>query len=427
MNSPPPSYQRARTRSGPLPLSTQIYQGIGALPETCLNFAFSTLLLFYYNQVLGMPATRASVALMIALVIDALADPLVGSLSDGLRSPLGRRHPLMYAAVVPLGISIALTFSPPGSLSHDGLFAWLLCSTIATRLAMSLFSVPWNAIYVEFSDDYAERSAIVMWRYVVGWGGGIAFALVVWTFVFPSTPEFDPGHLNPHGYALFAPLLGAVVALTAFSTTHLTRREVPFLLQPADGAPRPSWQGFLRGLALCARNRDFVLLVVAILATAAIAGTSSALDIYALTYFWGLRPENLSWFAFAVAGSGIAFVAIRPLQARFEKRELLVACALCSLANGFALVGLRFAHVLPENGEPWLIAILIAGASARVATDTIAGIMFASMIADTLDEQELLVGLRQEGVFSAVLSFAGKVTTGLGVAISGVLLDYVIR
>jgi len=51
-----------------------------------------------------LPASHASVALMISLVIDAVTDPLVGSLSE----------------------KIAFTFSPPAGLAPDGLFAWLL-------------------------------------------------------------------------------------------------------------------------------------------------------------------------------------------------------------------------------------------------------------------------------------------------------------
>ncbi len=423
----PPSYHRAQSRVGPLPLSTQFYQGIGALPETCQAFAFGTLLLFYYNQVLGLPASRTAIALMISLVIDAFADPLLGSLSDGLRTRLGRRHPFMFAAVLPLGVTLVFTFSPPAGLSHDGLFAWLLVGSIATRIAMTFFSVPWNAMYAELSDDYAERSAVVMWRYLVAWVGGLAFVLAVWTFVFPSSPEFAQGHLNPQSYRLFAPLLGGVVAIAALLTTVLTVREVPFLLQPAHGSERPSLRGFWRDVVLAASNRDFVLLVIAILVTAAVAGTGTALDIYMQTYFWGLVPEDLRWFAFALAGSALAFVAIRPLQTRFEKHKLLVASALFSLANGFAMVGLRFADVLPENGDPRLLALLIASATLRVAADTTAGIMFASMVADTLDAQELAVGRRQEGVFSAALSFAGKATTGFGVMIGGFLLEHAIE
>ena len=53
--------------------------------------------------------------------------------------------------------------------------------------------------------------------------------------------------------------------------------------------------------------------------------------------------------------------------------------------------------------------------------------MFASMVADIVDEQELETGLRQEGVFSAGITFAGKATTSLGLIIGGMLLDLFIR
>lgn len=71
--------------------------------------------------------------------------------------------------------------------------------------------------------------------------------------------------------------------------------------------------------------------------------------------------------------------------------------------------------------------ILIAYTIVRVASDTVLGIMFASMVADTLDAQELSAGRRQEGVFSAALAFAGQATSGLGVMVGGLLLERVIE
>jgi Na+/melibiose symporter-like transporter len=53
--------------------------------------------------------------------------------------------------------------------------------------------------------------------------------------------------------------------------------------------------------------------------------------------------------------------------------------------------------------------------------------MFASMVADTLDAQELRTGQRQEGVFSAALSFSAKAVSGVGVLTAGVVLDLLIR
>ena len=45
--------------------------------------------------------------------------------------------------------------------------------------------------------------------------------------------------------------------------------------------------------------------------------------------------------------------------------------------------------------------------------------MLASMLADTLDVQELRTGRRQEGIFAAALAFSGKATGGVGALIAG--------
>jgi GPH family glycoside/pentoside/hexuronide:cation symporter len=418
-------YRRAQRRGGRLPLSTKIYQGIGALPDTYKNFAFGTFLLFFYNQVLGMPAALASAAIMVALVIDAVTDPVVGSWSDNLITRLGRRHPLMYAAALPLGVCLYLVFSPPAGLDEMGHFFWLLTFAVGVRIAMTFFQVPWSALFAEFSDDYAERSQIVTFRYLCAWIGGVAFTWCTWTFIFPSSPQYTPGHLDPEGYRLFAPIVALLVAAAALLTTQLTRREIPFLLQPVT-ATRFGPRRAFTDVALAMRNRDFVVLFLAILLASVLGGTAGALEIYLNTYFWGLRPEELRWFVLTIFGSMTAFALVPALQARFDKKRMLVGCLFFLLLNGMAMYSLRFLDVLPDNGDPWLLRILIANEMIRIAAATVAGIMFVSMIADSLDAQELDTGRRQEGVFAAALSFAGKATSGVGILVGGLVLDYVL-
>lgn len=418
-----PGYSRALQRIGPVALSTRLFQGFGSLPDTYKNFAFGTFLLFYYNQVLGLPASRASLALMIALILDAISDPLVGSWSDRFSSRIGRRHPFMYASAVPLGVFLYLVFSPPAALSGWALFSWLLIFTVLVRTAMTFFTVPWNALFAEFSEDYVERTAIITWRYVVGWFGGTAFTVLTWSLVFPSTPEFTPGHLNPEAYGVFAVVLGGLVSAAVFATTFLTRREVPYLLQPAESRPFALTAVFTEvGLAL--HNRNFLMVFLAILCSGAVNGTTTVLTIYMQTYFWGLAPEDLRWVPLAIIGGIIAFLVVLPLQHRFEKKRLLVVSFLAMILDGVILVSLRFLDALPDNGDPWLLSCVIGAAASSAFFGTLLGIVAASMIADTLDQQELNTGLRQEGVFASALSFSGKVTSGVGVFCAGLLLEF---
>jgi len=162
-----PSYER-ETRKGPLPVSTKFYQGIGAIPDTLKNWVFNTFVLLFYNQILGMDAFLVSIALAVAMVFDAVTDPLVGSFSDNLRTRWGRRHPLMLVASIPLGLCVIAVFIPPDGLSHMMLFVWLTTFTVLTRGFMTLYFVPWAAIAAELSDDYNVRTSIMMFRFAIG-------------------------------------------------------------------------------------------------------------------------------------------------------------------------------------------------------------------------------------------------------------------
>ena len=80
--------------------------GTGAVADGVKNAVFNSFLLFYYTGVLGLPGSLAGPSLFLAMCFDAVSDLLVGYLSDHTHSKLGRRHPYMYAAAIPMGISI---------------------------------------------------------------------------------------------------------------------------------------------------------------------------------------------------------------------------------------------------------------------------------------------------------------------------------
>ena len=421
-----PNYVRAHARQGRVPLSTKIYQGIGALPEAFKGFGFGTFLLFFYSQVLGASPVLVSLAIGLTTFLDGAIDPLIGSFSDNLRTRLGRRHPLMYASILPLMAGLYLVFTPPTGLEGPGLFAWIFASTALVNFSISVFSVPWTALMAEFSDDYAERTEIVIWRYAVGWTGALIFNFSVWTFVFPSTTAFTPGQLNPHSYGVFAPVLAVAAGLAVLLTTQLTRREIPFLVQPTHIAPF-GVRRTLSELFSMLSNRDFLVLFVGALITACIGGTVGSLGTYTSTYFWGLAPAQLRWFSLAVIGAVLAFVTLPLLQKHFDKKTLLIAAFGLALVDGVTIIGLRLLDMLPANGTPTLFAILVTNQVFRTYLDTILGVMFVSMMADSLDFQELRTGRRQEGMFAAALSFSTKATAGIGVFVAGLVLQNLIR
>src|SRR3954470_584600 len=113
-------------KAGPRQTSlwTRLAYGLGNGAIGVKDNGFSYFLLLFYSQVIGLDARLVGLALTVALVVDAFADPLVGYWSDNFRSRFGRRHPFMYAAAVPLAGLYFMLWNPPTGLSQPALFAF---------------------------------------------------------------------------------------------------------------------------------------------------------------------------------------------------------------------------------------------------------------------------------------------------------------
>ncbi|HBM05927.1 MAG TPA: sugar transporter, partial [Erythrobacter sp.] len=91
----------------------KLAHGSGAAAFGIKNGGFDYFLLLFYGTVIGLEPGLVGLAILIALVVDAISDPLVGYWSDNFRSRWGRRHPFMYAAALPVALSYFLLWNPP--------------------------------------------------------------------------------------------------------------------------------------------------------------------------------------------------------------------------------------------------------------------------------------------------------------------------
>ncbi len=418
-------YTQAAVRVGRVKLQSKVFQGLGSITDSHIQFAFNALLIIYYNQLLGVPATTVSLVLAVALIFDAASDPLVGAFSDRLNSRFGRRHLLMYISALPLGIMMFFLFSPPAFLSDSQLIVWLFCSVIGIRLAFTVFHAPWVAFAMELSSDYEERSEIIGWRLVSGWIGGVAFSIGMYTFVFAASEDFPQGQLNPNSYPEFAVIAGLLVTWWCFLTAHLTRREIPYLIQPAQPTnlspvvmSKQIWSVLL--------NPHYRKLVIALLFLAMVSSFGGFFDALMNTFFWGLAGEDLRWFSLAIFGAALGiFLAVR-LPRYFQKQHVIVVALLINMALAIVKVSLRFLDWVPENGDPMLVWVLVVQELLHVIVVTIPMTLFPSMLADLSDHQEMRSGERQEGVIGSIVGFASKLISSVGLIFGGLMLDHFI-
>ncbi|HCY03367.1 MAG TPA: sugar transporter, partial [Erythrobacter sp.] len=135
-------------------------------------------LLLFYGTVIGLEPGLVGLAILIALVVDAISDPLVGYWSDNFRSRWGRRHPFMYAAALPVALSYFLLWNPP-DWGQTGLFIYLTVLAVLIRTFITFYETPSSALIPELTTDYADRTSLQAYRLLFGWSAGTGMSVVM--------------------------------------------------------------------------------------------------------------------------------------------------------------------------------------------------------------------------------------------------------
>ena len=419
-------YARERERTKPLGISKKLIYGIGELPYGILNSVIGTFVMLYYVQIIGLSASSVGLLIGLALLLDALTDPILAEFSDRFRSRLGRRHAFMYLSSIPLGLSLYCLMSPPQGLEEPLMLAWIGFFLVSARLCYTVFSIPYEALLPELGGDYEGRASLAAWRRMsalVVSTIGAGFAMLV---IFAGSDAYPQGQLNPDAYPAYALFVGLGVATSILVTTHFTRDQIPYLLQPQISSSITS-QMLVNSIASVIANRNFQRLMCGVLLFYCVAAVATSFDIFVFTYFWRLSSEDL--FVLQVGGMFGAVTGViigAQLVKRFQKHHLLICAIAANICLNASLPVLRLGDVFPPNSSAFFLPLLSVTQALVALFSTVAGITSISMFADLVDEQELNNGRRQEAMFSAGLTFAMKAAGALGVMISGAVLEHFI-
>jgi glycoside/pentoside/hexuronide:cation symporter, GPH family len=405
-------------------LGTKLLYGLGSVAFGTKDAGFATFLLIFYNQVLGVPATLVSFAIMIALVADAVFDPIIGEISDNWRSRLGRRHPFMYGAAVPVALLYFFLWNPP-HWSSGALFAYLVINAILVRMAIACYEIPSAALAPELSADYDQRTSLMAFRWLFGaLGAGISLAI---TFVFfmVATKAQPTGILNRDGYFAYSVMAAAIMMASILFSAAGTHSRIKYM-KKLPVRPSPGLRKLAREMYESLSHRSLLMVTLASLFSGVALGLGSALNTYFGTYFWKFSPQQLSVIGFGfLLAAALAVPLASAVSRRLDKRRGYVATAFFSLFVNNIAMTLKYFGLLPPDGSLTLLGIFFTTITVGLSFAIASGILISSMIADVVEDSEIKTGRRSEGLFSASLSFVNKATTGFGILLAGALIDLV--
>lgn len=413
---------------GPAPPIGRGYKlayGFGSMAEAIVYSSTTQFLLLFYNQVRGLPAAGVGLALSAGLAVNAVVDPVVGSWSDRTHSRFGRRHPFMFAAILPVALTLYGLFNPPAGLPQGVELAWLAVLNILLQQALTAFHTPHLALGGELTPDYIERTRVMSYNTFFLWAGDTFCWLSSFGLFFAATAHFANGALDPTRYPLFSTVIASLVAVILFTSAFFTRSRIPWLPRPAPGASGFSLRAFFVDIRHALANRNYVMLLVSMFFLSLMQGVRGGLWIYTATYYWQLDNAQITWFA---VGSFLSYTCgsliVAALHKRFDKRWTgAVAIAVYSAGPALPLalgwLGLLNAHT------PGLLVLLIGFALLQHLPYSLLTTTTYSALADIGDENQLRFGSRQQGVLFSTQTFFARIDQAVGAALAGLVLTLV--
>jgi glycoside/pentoside/hexuronide:cation symporter, GPH family len=391
----------------------KLFHGFGAVAFGVKDNGFSVFLLIFYNQVLGMDAALVSLALALALIIDAFIDPLLGNLSDRTYTRWGRRLPWLYAAPIPLGIVWVIMWQPP--LSGEPTFFGLLGIAILVRLLLSACEVPSTSLVPELTRDYDERTTLFRYRFLFGWTGGlITLFLAYQVFLADSL-------LEPEGYANYGIFGAAMIVISVIISALGQHSTVAHL--PKDKPPPFSFKVAFAEIREALSERAFLILAAGALGAYVSQGMTFALSNYLYLFVWQFSENAFKIYPLVLFLSVVvAFIALGPAHKKWGKPKVAMVATLISMVIYLIPYILYGIGMWPPIGSTESTGLVFLFLLISNSFGVMVMISASSMVAEIVEAFEERTHRRAEGSFYSGYWFIQKCATGIGIFLTGLIV-----
>jgi Na+/melibiose symporter-like transporter len=158
------------------------------------------------------------------------------------------------------------------------------------------------------------------------------------------------------------------------------------------------------------------------------SGIYDTLNVFINTYFWELEPAQIRWLGLIGAPGAMAGALCSPiLMNRFDRKPIMLAALAGVTLFAQLVVNLRLLGWMPENSDPMLMPVLLANAAGFTFSIGVGIVAIMSMIGDIVDENEMMTGSREEGLYYSARAFFAKAAYSFGHFFAGVALDLYVR
>jgi GPH family glycoside/pentoside/hexuronide:cation symporter len=389
----------------PLPFWLKLLYGSGDWGISSLGMMRSIFYALYLTDVVGLEPRLASFGALIGIVWDAVNDPIIGLISDRLRTRWGRRRPLLVWFAIPFGLSFVILWSAPGWESQVARLVYVTLSFMLSDTLSTLVAVPYMSLTPELTRNYDERTTLMSFRTVFQLASALTVVVAAPMIV---DAAIVAGATQQQGFMLVGAIFGSLGAIPLLliglfvreTSTPEERESMPF-----RESLRTAWGNIPFRYAVGIHMLNW-----------------SSVDMVAITFPFFL----LYWIA---QGDLLATIPILGIDLALESAFFGVLMSVCILFVPFWLwlahrrnkreaymlgmifwVAVEFMVFTIQPGETAYLLFIAALAGIGVSA---AYVLPDSIFPDVIEWDELRTRRRQEGIYYGIRTLIRKSTGAL--------------
>ena len=357
-------------------------------------------LLYFYTDVVGISPILAGWIYALGIGWDAITDPFMGYLAERTKTKMGSYRPFIYYGSIPLALSFVLLFWVP-PFEGTVLFLFLILVNLIHRSCFTIVSVPYSSLTARITNDSNERTKLTTARMISASFGTLSMSALA----FPLITYFG-GADEAFGF-LWLAIISGLIAIALLSVTVYSVRE------KVDEIVTSNLPNFVSITKTVATNYPFWIVFGCIL----ILGSTGVMFNKNLIYFvkYGLELHEYQGLILGVS-SGASFLSLpfwAYLALKIGKRETW----LISMTIAFIGLLLFFYYPVASLNELLILLALIGVGNGA------GGVLFWSMLPDTVEYGEWKSGIRTESSLYGFMTFAQKSSIAVAALILGFLLS----
>ena len=376
-----------------------------------LMFLLSSMyLLKFYTDVMGVSAAIVGSMMMISRFVDAFTDVTMGQIVD--RAPTkakGKFAPFIRMVAGPVALASFLMYA---SWFKDMGMTFKVIWMFATYLLWgSVFytgiNIPYGSMASAITDSPRERAELSKWRTL-----GTQFVVVLTSVVLPTFIYYtnDAGQSVLSGTnMMIAAGVFSVVAFIAFMVCyHMTTERVKFETKTEKFSISALLKSFVTNKALIG---------LVLLSLVSLLGQMSFGNMQGYVYpnyFNNVGAMSLNSLLNIVITLGCAVFVVQ-ISDKFGRKNVAIFSAMIQAAS---FILLYFLHT--DNIWVWTVILQIGA----IGTSIFSLITWA-MLADVIDDAEVVTGERADGTVYSIYSFSRKCGQGFSSGIAGAMLSMV--